>query len=349
VQDSVTIVAAPRRGRHSGRRDRHGGVEIGERVILAHGATVKGPARIGVGGSDVAGNADGKPEVFVSFGAEIDGAILEQNTQVSALGRVGPGVRLRSGRVVLAGKDVDSQREADDPSLGKVRDITPADIAFAEAVIEVNTLLAREDSRLARQGRSNVRGINFDPGNTAFNPDRDLPMTRSHGVEPGTEPHGCVDGTPTRQPRFRNRIIGEVCLADPPSRLDDVMGSEISLRADEGEPLGFGKIRRMMSGVISHALEESTVEVGDNVYYGRDSIVHGGGRRQDGGGRGTESTVVEDDVTLGSRSITFRSLVGKGSTIGVKSAVVSSELAAGTRIPDRVIYLNNAVVGRVEW
>jgi carbonic anhydrase/acetyltransferase-like protein (isoleucine patch superfamily) len=250
---------------------------------------------------------------------------------------------------VLAGKNVDSQREADDPSLGKVRSITPADILFAEAVIEVNTALAREYSRLARATRSNVRGINFDPGNTAFNPDRDLPKTGSEGVDPGIDPERCIGGRPTRIPAFRNRIIGEVCLGDPASRLGAVMGREISLRADEGEPLQFGAIRRMKSGVISHALEETTVEVGDGVRYGRDAIVHGGGRRQDGGGRGTESTFIEDDVWLGARSVTFRSLVGEGSRIGRKSAVVSSVLAPRTRIPNRVIYVGNAVVGRVEW
>lgn len=352
AQDGVTITAAPDRGDNHpdfNDLDEDEGVEIGERVILAHGASVKGPAQLGVEGPDVAGNTDAKPEVFVSFGAQVDGAILERNTQVSALARVGPGVRLRSGHVVLAGKNVDSQAEADDLSLGKVRTITAADIMFAEAVIEVNVSLARQYSRLARKARSNVRGINYDPGNSSFNPERDLPRTRSQGLEPGTNPEGCIDGTPTRRPTFRNRIIGDVCLADPASRLSDVMGSQISLRADEGDPLGFGTIRRMGTGFISHALEETTVTVGDNVLYGRRAIVHGGGRRQDGRGRGTESTVVEDDVVLGDRSVTFRSLVGKGSTIGFKSAVVSSQLAPGTQIPDRVIYVNNTVAGSVEW
>lgn len=357
VQDNVTIDAEGRRhdddddddrDRHRDRR-RAEGVDTGERVILAHGATVIGPARLGMTGGPAPANPDEEAEVFVSFNAEIDGATLERNTQVSALARVGRGVVLRSGTVVLPGKNVDTQREADDPALGKVRALTPGDVAFAEAVIEVNIGLAREYSRMARERRSNVLGINFDPGGTAFNPDRDLPRLEAEAPEPGPEFEECTGGRPTREPRYDNRIIGEVCLADSLRRLARVQGDRIALRADEGEPLSFGHIRKMGDDVISHALEDTTVEVGDNVTYGDASVVHGGGRRQDGSGRGTESTFVEDDVSLGGLSVTFRSLVGEGSKIGYKSAVVSSELAPGTRIPSRVIYLNNAVFGPVEW
>ena len=355
VQDSVRILAEG--GEDADDReyplrnglDEEEGVEIGDRVILAHGATVKGPAKIGIGGGDIDPDPDDDQEVFVSFGTEVDGAVLQRNTGISALGRVGPGVTLKSGFIVLPGKNVTTQAQADNPALGKVRLITAADVAFSEAVIEVNVALAREYSRLAYESRSNVRGINFDPGNTFFNPDRDLPNTNAEVPPPGAEFEECDGGQETRRPGFRNRIIGEVCLEDSVERLDSVMGSEVSLRADEGEPLSFGHIDRMGSGFISHALEETTVEVGENVRYGRDAIVHGGGRRQDGGGRGSESTFIEDDVALQPLSVTFRSFVGRGSQIGFKSAVVSSELPPGTRIPDRVIYLNNVIFGRVEW
>jgi carbonic anhydrase/acetyltransferase-like protein (isoleucine patch superfamily) len=376
VQDNVSIYGAGRKRsrdddehesreghkgksrRHHGRKRSEGygygepldpGVEIGERVILAHGATVIGPARLGMTGGPVAANLDEHSEVFVSFNAEVDGATLERNTQVSALARVGPGVVLRSGTVVLPGKNVDTQREADDPSLGKVRALTVGDVVFAEAVIEVNVALAREYSRLASEARSNVRGINFDPGNTPFNPDRDLPRAEAETPEPGPEFEACTGGRPIRVPGFRNRIIGEVCLADPLYRLSRVQGDRIALRADEGEPLSFGHIRRMGDDVIAHALEETTVVVGDDVTYGEGSVIHGGGRRVDGSGRGVESTFVGDGVRLGALSVTFRSLVGDRSRIGHKSAVVSSELAPGTRIPDRTIYVNNAVFGPVEW
>ena len=85
------------------------GVEVADRVIMAHGSSVIGPAQIGVQGSDIAADPDDDQEVFLSFGAQVDGAILEKNTGVSALGRVGPGVVLRSGTLVLPGKDVTTQ------------------------------------------------------------------------------------------------------------------------------------------------------------------------------------------------------------------------------------------------
>lgn len=72
-------------------------MEIAERVILAHGASVIGPAQIGVEGTDIAPDPDDDQKVFLSFGSQVDGAVLEKNTGISALGRVGPGVRLRSG------------------------------------------------------------------------------------------------------------------------------------------------------------------------------------------------------------------------------------------------------------
>lgn len=154
VQDNVTIYGGFERNDAAEARvealglDEEEGVEIAERVILAHGATVKGPAMIGVGGGNIAVDPDADQEVFLSFGSEVDGAILEKNTGVSALGRVGPGVRLRSGFIVLPGKNVTTQAQADDPSLGKVRLLTEADIAFSEGVIAVGSLILRGQEEL---------------------------------------------------------------------------------------------------------------------------------------------------------------------------------------------------------
>ncbi len=88
------------------------GVEIGERVILAHGCTVKAPPGWGWQGAIFRLIRMMTQEVFLSFSCEIDGAILEKNTGVSALARVGPGVRLRSGFIVLPGKNVTTQQES---------------------------------------------------------------------------------------------------------------------------------------------------------------------------------------------------------------------------------------------
>ncbi len=338
VQDNVTIYAGYNRSEADVQKMHaiglEDGVEIGERVILAHGCTVKGPARIGVAGSNIPADPDDDQEVFLSFSCEIDGAILEKNTGVSALARVGPGVRLRSGFIVLPGKNVTTQQEADNPALGKVRALVEADVEFNEAVLEVNVALAREYTRLYRENPSNVQGINYDPGNTTFNPHRDLPD---------------LAGSPTRVPGYRNRIIGEVYMDNSPDELMQRLGSEISIRADEGEPFTIGNITRMDDGVIFHALEEQSITVGDNVTYGKNSIVHGGGRVVLGGGTGEEPTIIEDDVVLEDEAIVFRSLIGKGAKIGKKSAVVNSDVEPGTVIPDRTIYANDKVSGQVEW
>lgn len=320
VQDNVTVDAS------------RGAVRIGERVILAHGSTVKGPAQVGVEGSAIPENAD-EPEVFLSFGSEVDGAILEINTGVSALARVGPGVRLRSGFLVLPGKNVTTQAEADDVALGKVRRVNPGDVAFNEAVIEVNEAFAREYTALYRADPAFVRGINYDPGETAFNRTRDLPI---------------LNGTPTQEPGFSNRIIGLVRMKNTAAELRAVLGSRISLRADEGEPFAVGRIARMGDGVIFHALEESDLAIGDNVTYGRGVIVHGGGRVVVEGQPETQTTI-GDNVTLRDGAVVFRSTVGAGSTIGNRSAVVGSVIPPGTVIPDRVIFLNGEIFGPVEW
>ena len=87
----------------------------------------------------------------------------------------------------------------------------------------------------------------------------------------------------------------------------------------------------------------------DNVTYGAKSIVHGGGRRPLLGGGTDEPTIIKDNVTLRPGAVVFRSLIGAGATIGRRSAIVNTDVAPGTVIPDRTIYVNDAVYGRVEW
>lgn len=336
VQDNVLI-----RGERDGGSDDRArgigqakpGVEIAGRVIMAHGVSVIGPAQIGVEGTNIPSDPDADQEVFLSFSSQVDGAVLEKNTGVSALARVGPGVRLRSGFMVLPGKNVTTQAQADNPALGKVRLVNEADVAFNEAVIEVNTAFAREYTRLFRDNPSNVRGANFDPGHTEFNHARDLPS---------------FAGQEQRLPTFRNRLIGDLDLDDTFTRFSRVSGSRVSLRADEGEPFKVGSVGRMGDDVVFHALEEADLEVGDRVQYGRKVVVHGGDRVVVAGGPPVPTTV-GDDVVLKDESVVFRSTIGNGSVIGERSAVVGSDLAPGTVVPPRTVVINGVKVGNVEW
>jgi carbonic anhydrase/acetyltransferase-like protein (isoleucine patch superfamily) len=321
---------------------RAGAVHLGQRVYVAPFARLlagRRAARLGV-----LANGEHAPEedsgVFLSFGAQVDGAVLERDTALSVLSRVGPGVRLRSGFVVLPGKNVVTQAQADDPALGKVRPITEADRLFNEAVIHVNVGLAREYSRLAREDPSAVRGINIDPGGNDFDRTRDAPSVES----------ALCTGPTVRRPEFRNRVIGDACFADTVADLGAAMGRRISIRADEGGPLGVGEIARMGNAVVFHALEGTDLRVGDRVRYGRRVLVHGGGRPALDPHTGQPApTVVGNDVRLGAGAVVFRSLVRNRVTIGTRSAVVSSELAVGQSIPPRTLYANDDVFGPVEW
>jgi carbonic anhydrase/acetyltransferase-like protein (isoleucine patch superfamily) len=309
------------------------GVEVGERVIMAHGVSVIGPARIGIDGEDIPADPDDDQEVFLSFGAQVDGAILQINTGVSALGRVGPGVTLPSGMLVLPGKNVTTDAEAGDPALGKVREINEADVAFNEAVIEVNVEFARVYTQLYRESRNAVRGVSVDPGRTEFNHDRNLPSFA--GVEQAVPGH-------------RNRIIGDVNLDDRFGRYTRASGDRISLRADEGEPFDIGHIYTMGDDVIFHALEHTELIIGDGVSYGEGVIVHGGGRVV-AEGQPEEPTRIGDGVTLGDEAIVFRSTIGDGALIGARSAVVGTDLPAGSVVPPNTIVLDGTVFGAVEW
>jgi len=328
AQDNVTVDA---RGGE--------GIEVGDEVILAHGSSVLGTASVGIesrplpqavvdAGVDTKGDS-----VFLSFGAQVDGATVEVNSGVSALARVAPGVTLPSGFLVLPGKNVTTDAEAGDPALGKVRYLNQGDVDFNEGVLHVNESLAREYTELYREDPEAVHGANVDPGGSDVNPDRDLPS---------------FAGQEQAEPDFRNRVIGDVDLADTYARFAERTGERIAIRADEGEPFVIGSVDEMGDDVVFHALEHTDLHVGDDVRYGAGAIVHGGGRVVVEG-QPDEQTVVGDDVTLGDESVVFRSTIGNDATIGERSAVVGTELPAGTVVPPDTIVLNGQVFGSVEW
>src|SRR5262249_2639686 len=121
-----------------------GAVKLGDLVIIAHGAKVKGPASIGATGRCPQGESCPS---FVGFNAEVDGAIIEKDAGVSALARVGPGVTIPSGYMVLPGKNVTSNAEVK----AKTTPMTPDDRAFMKSVLEVNIAFARQYAALDRQ------------------------------------------------------------------------------------------------------------------------------------------------------------------------------------------------------
>ncbi|GAB1545118.1 hypothetical protein NUACC21_77940 [Scytonema sp. NUACC21] len=246
--------------------------------------------------------------------------------------RVGPGVTLPAGKVVLPGKNVTTNLEASSGLLGKVANLTQADVSLMEGIIEVNEEFAKGYTDLARANLSNVKGIGPAPV-TSFNPGG-LPT---------------INGTPTSDPNFRNRIIGNVVLQDSLTRLTNVTGNRISLRADEGQPFNVGTIAGMANDVVFHALETTSLTLGNGIGYGPRALVHGGRQVVNGVANGPE-TSVGDDVGLAPNSVIFRSVIGNNSAVGQRSAVFNSTLAPRTAIGSRTIYADNGnIVVPVEW
>jgi carbonic anhydrase/acetyltransferase-like protein (isoleucine patch superfamily) len=311
VQDNVVILAnGPRAA-----------VAIGNHAILAHGATVIGPATIG---------AVGGAPAFVSFNAIIDRASVQPGAMVGALAKVAPGIVIPAGYKVLPGMDIQTQAQAQDPSLGKVTKVTPADVKFMEAVIDVNETLAKGYVELQRVSPSAVHGIGLNPEAPSFNPDSHTPV---------------IAGVLTVAPSFRDRIIGDVRMANNLVQLKRVMGSDDSIRADEATPFVIGGIRHMGSRVTIHGLEFTSLAIGDGDSFGYHVTIHGGALP----GQVPPETTLGSNVRIGTWAVVFRSSIGSNCVIGPYAYIDSSQLRPGTIVPNGAIIIDNREVGRVQW
>ncbi len=298
-------------------------VMLGDRVIVAHGATIVGPATVGA--------SKGKP-AFIGFNAYIDGAMIEPDAFIGHLARIAPGIVIHAGTKVLPGKFIKTQDEADRPELGKVVKVTDADREFMAGVLHVNTSFAAGYTDLFHASPNQVRGVGRDPGHSDFNHDADLP---TFGGKSESHPEN-----------DRFRIIGAVTLDDSYEALLSKIGRNVAIRADEGEHFHFGVLTRLQDRVTFHALEHTDLEVGSRDEFGFHVVVHGG---PDDGAEPHEVTKVGDDVTVKDWAVVFRSKVGNGVVIGVRAYVDGSHLLAGTVVPDRAIMIKDKIIGYVEW
>ncbi len=316
-----------------------GPIEIGDQVIIAHGARVLGkeaddtPTRIGEDGAcpdpDEAGPelAPSHCPSFVGFNSEIDGAIIEKDAMVLSIARVAPGVTIPSGFKVLPGKEVESQDQVEEKTVPMVA----ADRIFMDEVIEVNVAFAIGYTLLEKENPENVRGINFEPD------PRELPSFR---------------GVPTRRPNYardfggKARIIGDVDFAQTLSQFGAVSGVKNSLRADEGDEWIIGTITTMKDNVTWHALTHTHIRLGNRGSYGVHSVIHGG---PSSFGPFVQTTEAGNNFELKDQGVLFNAAVGDNVTVGVKSLVQNSFLPSGTEVEDRVVILNNMPPYPVEW
>lgn len=306
VQDNVTL---------------DGDITVGDRVILAHGCSVLGTSRIGTTGGLAS---------FVGFNARVEGATVEPDAMVGIRSRLGPGVTLHSGFKVLPGRNVTTQAEADDPALGKVAPVTAADRVFMAGVLTVNRDLAVGYVQLEAFRPAHVRGVSPDPS-SPLDPEQILPKLGGQNVE---------------DPTFRNRIIGDITMADPIGILASKMGFRDCIRADEGGPFRFGTLASMGDEVTVHALEDSQITVGNNFRVGRHAVIHGG---EDHHLTPAAITTIGENVTVGDEGVVFASVLGDNCEIGAGAVVAGTQLPANTIVPPKTIMISGVNQGEVQW
>jgi carbonic anhydrase/acetyltransferase-like protein (isoleucine patch superfamily) len=312
VQDNVAICGVgPRQA-----------ITIGDNVILAHNATINGPATIG---------APGGAPVFVGFNAIVDGATVQPGAMVLGLAKVAPGIVIRSGIKVMPGMYIRTQAQADDPKLGKVEKVTSEDKQFMKDVLHVNEVLAKVYSEQERRSSSSVLGIGPNPPAPKFNPISSIPT---------------LAGVRTVDPSFRDRIIGDVQMTNSLNQLQKLMGRDDSIRADEASPFLIGKIARMGNRVTIHGLEFTSLKSGHGDTFGYHSVIHGG---SDSGQQPVGTTRLGSGVRVGEWAVVFKSTIGNNCVIGPYAYIESSTLAPGTVVPRGAIIVNNKYRGHVQW
>jgi carbonic anhydrase/acetyltransferase-like protein (isoleucine patch superfamily) len=299
-----------------------GAIVIGDGVSIAHGATIRGPARVGA--------TDGRP-AFVGFNSLIDGATVEADAMVTHLAKVSAGIIIHAGWKVLPGKWIRTQAEADDPALGKVVAMTEADRDFMRGVLHVNNALAAGYAALARRTPTTLRGAGKDPGHSDFNTVADQPAFLGKAV-----PH----------PSMHVRVIGGVQVGETWRALDARAGRVVSIRADEGEHFAFGPTCVFGDRVTFHALEHSGLEIGTGVHFGEHVVVHGG---PDGLVTPKDVTRIGNETRIGPWAVVFRSTVGARVQIGERSYIDGSHIPDGTVIPPGTIMIGDQLRGVVEW
>jgi len=323
-------------------------VLIGNGVLVLYGAQIIGPSTIGSYGSSAAPTEIGP-------GAVIDQATVEPGAIVSALARVGPGVTVPSGYVVLPGKYVTTNAEASDPALGFVRLATTSDLSGISSKLSANLALAYGYGQLY-QGQS-ATGASFGIATsvtTVFN--GDLSTVEGVGAEPGSatattpylpagtspkfeSPHqGLVSVTLNN---FPARITGAVTIDERTGQVAHALGRSNTIRADMGGTIKIDSIGSTGKGVTINALS-GALTIGQNFIAGSNATILGSSTS-------TAKIAIGDNVTIGNAAVVEGTSLGSGSTVGAHAFLLDSTFPAGTQIPAGAIYDNNVLIGYVEW
>lgn len=101
----------------------------------------------------------------------------------------------------------------------------------------------------------------------------------------------------------------------------------VSLRADEGTPLIIGDGSNLQDGVIVHALEHTSVEIGKNTSIAHGAIIHGPAK-------------IGDNSFVGFRAVVHSSQVGKDCFIGHGAIVVGVKIADDKLVPHGFVVMD---------
>jgi carbonic anhydrase/acetyltransferase-like protein (isoleucine patch superfamily) len=223
-----------------------------------------------------------------------EGAMIMHNTTVE-------NVVIPPDRITPFGVRITTQAEAD-----ALPEVTEANEEFKRGVQHVNVAFVEGYIALFEQvGRDGVEGIGPNPV-TEFNP-----VSVSPQIGDGVVLAELV------------RITGDVRLGE-----ESTVGQRTAIRADEGTPIVIGRRARIKSRVTFHALEHTSVQVGDNAQIGHGNVIHGPISIGD-------NFVAEDDCVVFQATIEDNVTVRSGATVAGEFV-----LREGKIVPEGAVVTN---------
>ncbi len=240
ILDNSTLVDAPGGG------VKPGSILIGNNVEIGFGATVEGQSTIGLSKSSTS-----TTPTSIGPNALIDNATIQSGAIVSALARVGPGVTVPTGYVVLPGANVTTNAQASDPSLGMVRKITTADQTLVTQQLAHDSLLAAGYASLVDgDSTTGTTGVGMTKGVYL----QDQTTITGIGLEPGSANGVTFEPSKSTSPQFQSptqdlapgtlytfpaRITGRAFFSARPQAVKHKLGQKNAIRADDGQPISF--------------------------------------------------------------------------------------------------------------
>jgi carbonic anhydrase/acetyltransferase-like protein (isoleucine patch superfamily) len=156
---------------------------------------------------------------------------------------------------------------------------------------------------------------------------------------------------------FPARVIGQAVFQARAHQVAHQLGRSNSIRADQGQPITFASapttgpgvtITSPLLGVTATTPPPPTppigsLPIGENLRVGGGAVILGGSTTP------APSSVIGNNVTIGSGAVINNSKLGDGSTIGDRAFISQSTIPNGVTIPPGAIFINNRLIGFVQW